>query len=127
MTWLHYLNSSVTALLSLPGLGRGSIAGRTERQYSPGIPHFDCSIDVEETVISTLRDIPRTLLRRGRCAAVAGVDMLRSRCGRDPELHLPAGRWQILATAQIREGETCIGAKPDHVITLPPLLVDVVP
>ncbi len=45
----------------------------------------------------------------------------------DPEVHLPAGRWQILATAQIWEGETCIGSKPDHVISLPPLLVDVVP
>ena len=45
----------------------------------------------------------------------------------DPEVHLPAGRWQILATAQIWEGETCMGAKPDHVIPLPPLLVDVVP
>jgi hypothetical protein len=45
----------------------------------------------------------------------------------DPEVHLPAGRWQILATAQIWEGETCMGAKPDHVISLSPLLVDVVP
>jgi hypothetical protein len=45
----------------------------------------------------------------------------------DPELHLPAGRWQIVATAQIWDAETCIGAKADHVISLPPLLVDVVP
>ena len=45
----------------------------------------------------------------------------------DPEVHLPAGRWQIVATAQIWDAATCIGAKADHVISLPPLLVDVVP
>ena len=50
-----------------------------------------------------------------------------SRWTSDPELHLPAGRWQIVATAQIWDGETCMGAKPGHVIAPPPLLVDVVP
>jgi hypothetical protein len=44
----------------------------------------------------------------------------------DDEVHLPVGRWQISATALIWDGQTCIGAKPDHVIALPPLLLDVV-
>jgi hypothetical protein len=43
----------------------------------------------------------------------------------DPEIHLSAGRWQIVATAQIWDGPTCIGAKADHVITPAPLVVDV--
>jgi hypothetical protein len=50
-----------------------------------------------------------------------------SRWASDPEIHLPAGRWQIIATAQVWDGETCMGAKPGHVITPASLLLDVVP
>jgi hypothetical protein len=88
--------------------------------------------------LSRLICSPSTTMVRGSSATfrpaksvVYGADdpnaAFYSRWASDPEVHLPAGRWQIVATAQIWDGETCIGAKPDHVITLPPLLVDVVP
>jgi hypothetical protein len=43
----------------------------------------------------------------------------------DPQVHLPAGRWQILATAQIYVGTACYGGTPDHKIVTPPLVLDV--
>lgn len=45
----------------------------------------------------------------------------------DPQVHLPAGRWQILARAQIYVGTACYGGKPDHNLVTPPLVVDVAP
>jgi hypothetical protein len=45
----------------------------------------------------------------------------------DPDFRLPAGRWEIVAAAQIWDGETCIGSSPDHVISLAPLVVNVAP
>jgi hypothetical protein len=45
----------------------------------------------------------------------------------DPQVHLPAGRWQIVATAQIYVGTSCYGGKPDHKLVTAPLMVDVAP
>jgi hypothetical protein len=45
----------------------------------------------------------------------------------DPQVHLPAGRWQILATAQIHVGTACYGGTPDHKLVTPPLVVNVAP
>jgi hypothetical protein len=45
----------------------------------------------------------------------------------DPQVHLPAGRWQILATAWIYMGTACYGGTPDHKLATPPLVVDVAP
>jgi hypothetical protein len=45
----------------------------------------------------------------------------------DPQVHLPAGRWQILATAQIYVATSCYGGTPDHKLVMPPLIVDVAP
>jgi hypothetical protein len=45
----------------------------------------------------------------------------------DPQVHLPPGRWQILATAQIYVGTACYGGTPDHKLVTPPLVLDVAP
>lgn len=45
----------------------------------------------------------------------------------DPQVHLPAGRWQIVATAQIYAATACYGGAPDHKLVTPPLVVDVTP
>jgi hypothetical protein len=45
----------------------------------------------------------------------------------DPVLHLPRGRWQIVAQSTIYDGTTCIASAPSHQLTSPPLVFDVVP
>jgi hypothetical protein len=45
----------------------------------------------------------------------------------DPEVHLPTGRWQIVATAQIWLGTACYSSMPDHKLVTPPLVLDVTP
>ena len=45
----------------------------------------------------------------------------------DPQVRLPAGRWQIIATALIYVGTACYGGTPDHKLVTPPLVVDVMP
>ena len=88
--------------------------------------------------VSRLICSPSTTMARGSSASFRpaksvgyGADdpnaAFYSRWASDAELHLPAGRWQIVVTAQIWDRESCMGTKPDHVITVSPLLVDVVP
>jgi hypothetical protein len=42
----------------------------------------------------------------------------------DPQVHLSAGRWQVVATAVIFDGMTCMKKAPDHTLTTPPLVLD---
>jgi hypothetical protein len=88
--------------------------------------------------LSRLICSPPTTLLRGSAATFSPAKVVAfdehepnaafyERWASDPEVHLPAGRWLIVATAQLWDGETCIGAKPDHVITPAPLLLEVTP
>jgi hypothetical protein len=88
--------------------------------------------------VSDLMCAPQTTLLRGTAAtfrpgkSIGWVDYdpnasFDTQPSADPDVHLSAGRWQIIATAQIWDSRTCYGASPDHTISTPPLVLDVVP
>jgi hypothetical protein len=76
-----------------------------------------------------LRLAPATF-RPGKSIAFSGDDPnadFYKQWAADPQVHLPAGRWQILATAQIFVGTACYGRTADYKLVTPPLVVEVAP